>query len=1249
MANYPSAQAAVGDSCGEQPVNICIMMDRTGSVSSTERTDEATAAKGLIDQIATLNNGTKVGIGRFGDATNGGSDAEMRDAEPSTPGTQTFTTNYTQAKSAVDSALSSSSSVGTNLEDAVEVCRNALIANRVPNSGIQDIMILISDGDANDRDEASPDNSSENQNENDDDPFNSPDFSDANYDAALDAAREAKGLDPYLQSPLTTLNPGIRIFTIAFGAEANGDATARKLLAMMASGNAQDDHCDDTGDLSCSTSERASENTDGDDFFISPKTQAELAGVLSEIFKVLQCEDDGNACTVESCNDDTGLCESKTIENCKPCKSSADCDDGNSCNGAEVCGDKGTCMSGTPLVCNDNNPCTNDSCDPSTRLGCKYVPKDCSDGLSCTADSCDSQSGECKHDTASCECTNNSMCNDGNPCTDDVCNLQTFACEHRNDDTNSCGDGLFCNGTESCQTGQCKHSGNPCAGGGECADSCDETKDSCNDPAGTACTDDGNVCTDNQCNGQGACVAVNNTASCDDGDKCTEKDLCSGGKCGGTEINCDDGISCTPDSCNPDTGACENPTDECECNSDADCNDGNSCTDEYCNEEHECVRSNNSDPCDDGLFCNGKDTCGAGSCSIHAGDPCATGGECADSCNEEKNSCNDPIGTACTDDGNVCTDNQCNGQGACVAVNNTASCDDGDKCTEKDLCSGGKCGGTEINCDDGISCTPDSCNPDTGACENPTDECECNSDADCNDGNSCTDEYCNEEHECVRSNNSDPCDDGLFCNGKDTCGAGSCSVHAGDPCAGGGECADSCDEAKNSCNDPEGTVCTDDGNVCTDNQCNGQGACVAVNNSASCDDGDLCSEKDICSGGECNGKTKNCDDGIECTPDSCNPDTGACENPTDECECNSDADCDDGNSCTDEYCSEEHECVRSNNSDPCNDGLFCNGKDTCGGGSCSIHAGDPCAGGGECADSCDEKADSCNDPAGTVCTDDGNVCTDNQCNGQGACVAVNNTASCDDGNLCTIEDTCSEGSCQSGEQKSCDDGRSCSGDSCDPKTGQCQNDLSECGCSEDPDCNDNNPCTEDACDFVSGTCSNTPNVGLSCDDGNVCTENTQCDEEGLCVGTSVSCSDGNNCTTDTCNPESGCEHQAIPQCSPCPDADDDGVCDSKDNCVNTPNPGQVDSNQNGVGDACEQGGDNSGAGPSGPTGPNCLQGSGDFGTGTNGCKGFACSLNRDPIGPSGSALASCLLLGLGMAPWILLQRRVPGRNRRSPR
>ena len=56
------------------------------------------------------------------------------------------------------------------------------------------------------------------------------------------------------------------------------------------------------------------------------------------------------------------------------------------------------------------------------------------------------------------------------------------------------------------------------------------------------------------------------------------------------------------------------------------------------------------------------------------------------------------------------------------------------------------------------------------------------------------------------------------------------------------------------------------------------------------------------------------------------------------------------------------------------DGLYCNGTDTCSGGTCSVHPGDPCDGpdgDGDCSETCDEGVDDCtgNDPVGVSCDD----------------------------------------------------------------------------------------------------------------------------------------------------------------------------------------------------------------------------------------------------------------------------------------
>lgn len=148
-----------------------------------------------------------------------------------------------------------------------------------------------------------------------------------------------------------------------------------------------------------------------------------------------------------------------------------------------------------------------------------------------------------------------------------------------------------------------------------------------------------------------------------------------------------------------------------------------------------------------------------------------------------------------------------------------------------------------------------------------------------------------------------PCNDGLFCNGGDTCISGSCGNHDGNPCSAGTQCNDVCNEAADNCFVANGSACLDDGNPCTSDRCNGAGACTHPNN----------------------------------------------------------------------------------NFVPCNDGSFCTGVDSCFGGTCSIHSGDPCAG-NTCNDLCDEASLQClPSTSGTTCFEDGNECTTDQCDGLGNC------------------------------------------------------------------------------------------------------------------------------------------------------------------------------------------------------------------------------------------------------------------------
>ena len=55
----------------------------------------------------------------------------------------------------------------------------------------------------------------------------------------------------------------------------------------------------------------------------------------------------------------------------KNCTADKDCDDGNVCTGTEIClQGSGTCATGTPLSCDDNDDCTTNECDPEK--GCFY-------------------------------------------------------------------------------------------------------------------------------------------------------------------------------------------------------------------------------------------------------------------------------------------------------------------------------------------------------------------------------------------------------------------------------------------------------------------------------------------------------------------------------------------------------------------------------------------------------------------------------------------------------------------------------------------------------------------------------------------------------------------------------------------------------------------------------------------------------------------------------------------------------------
>jgi hypothetical protein len=168
----------------------------------------------------------------------------------------------------------------------------------------------------------------------------------------------------------------------------------------------------------------------------------------------------------------------------------------------------------------------------------------------------------------------------------------------------------------------------------------------------------------------------------------------------------------------------------------------------------------------------------------------------------------------------------------------------------------------------------------------------------------------------------------------------------------------------------------EDGNPCTDDLCDTIEGCVFVNDDSNlCGDADLCNGEETCQIGVCTGGTPlDCDDGNDCTDDSCDPPVG---------------------------------CVHVGNDSLCDDGDACNGEETCQEGRCS--QGTP-----------------------LVCDDD-NACTDDACVSPGGCVFTsNNPGACDDGDACTVDDACLSGACQ-GVAVDCEKaGDRCHWAQCDP-------------------------------------------------------------------------------------------------------------------------------------------------------------------------------------------------------------------------
>ena len=332
---------------------------------------------------------------------------------------------------------------------------------------------------------------------------------------------------------------------------------------------------------------------------------------------------DDTACLEATCQPATGACVLSPRADGSPCS------DGDACTPADAC-ESGSCLGAGAADCDDNNTCTDDTCDKTTGCKGKANAAPCDDKNACTTnDTCGNKG--CHGGAAL-------PCDDANPCTVDSCHVAA-GCLHGAVGL-PCNDDDPCTAGDLCEGGQCK-AGPP-----------------------TNCND-GNACTDDSCEPGLGCKTVPNTKSCNDGNACTTGDVCSEGACAGPgALACDDGNVCTKDLCDPAAGCqvaavagpCDDknpctPIDACQGTACvgtgfAACDDGNPCTDDGCAAPGGCFHTNNQAPCSDGDVCSVGDACEGGSCHAGAATPhcCNTDDECDD-------------GSACTTD--ACANHVC--------------------------------------------------------------------------------------------------------------------------------------------------------------------------------------------------------------------------------------------------------------------------------------------------------------------------------------------------------------------------------------------------------------------------------------------------------------------------------------------------------------------------------------------------------------------------------------------------------------
>ncbi len=455
--------------------------------------------------------------------------------------------------------------------------------------------------------------------------------------------------------------------------------------------------------------------------------------------------------------------------------------------------------------------------------------------------------------------------------------------------------------------------------------------------------------------------------------------------------------------------------------------------------------------CDDGLYCNGAETCnpvalGAGAGGCLPGEPPVPEDADLDDC-DVPTSCNEDTdtfdrvtlepGEPC-DDGIACTrEDACTETSTCEGKPVDSRCDDGLFCNGVEHCN------REFGCLPGAAPLPTDADPGDclvpGACDEATDSHPL---VPAEVGRSCNDEIvctvldgCTSAGTCAGEPDDLACSDSLFCNGAEVCSVGVGCIPGTAPAGNDDDPNDclvvgSCDEEADAWTLVPATLgaSCDDAVGCTlGDSCDAAGACAGAPNDAVCSNGLACDGVEACAPAAATASTGCIAGSPPEPPEDVTPEDCWIIGPCDEghggyalvpavagTTCSDAVDCTNGDTC-----GADGVCAGSPSHDLCDNGVSCDGVETCDALGCV--PGTPpekpedtepldCYVWSECTEDGFKQTHA---PYLTSC-DDSIACTLNDYCVDGSCSGTRSDADCDNGAWCDGQEVCSVIGCAPG-------------------------------------------------------------------------------------------------------------------------------------------------------------------------------------------------------------------------------------------